>query len=180
MKQMIFGKKTFSQPDKDHAVYTILNTVIEEHVINTGGANIAVVFVRPCVTPTTVAKIIKAGTELKFLSGFDYLIEISQDIWERITDDIRKIVLWHELRHIRVKENEDGTYTFQLVDHTVKDFVEILEKHGIGWFTTVKSEILALYASDAKIKPKDDPETQREKQAVLDKKRKEMGDSITL
>jgi predicted metallopeptidase len=180
MKQMTFGKKTYTQVDKDAAVYTMINDVIQDKGIMTGGANITVVFVRPCVTPTTVARIIRSGKELKFLSDFDYLIEISQDVWDRLTDEVRKIVMWHELRHIKVTEAEDGTYVFKLVNHNVQDFEEILALHGIKWFSTLKGEILDLYANDAKIKPKDDPEVQKEKTDKLAKKRQDMGDRIRL
>lgn len=173
-KKMMLGKKQYVQPDKESPVMVMLDKVIGEKEIHTGGANLGVVFVFPNVSPTTVAQVVKASKELKFFTNYDYVIEISGDIWHVLTPDVQEIILWHELKHLKLKEDDAGSYQFGLCDHDLKDFHDIINAHGMQWRDTIHKELVKLYVNDPKIKPKDDPEVQREKMEALKVKQDEM------
>ena len=183
-KEMQVGKKRYVVAENDDPVRKMALQVIDEHEEikdNVSGAAIEYVLIYPNISKRTIARIVRTSNELKFFSKFDYLIELSGDIWEQISDEIRKIVIEHEFRHAFKKYNfkTDAT-TYCLVDHNVKDFTVILEKYGIKWFTELQNKSVDLYCKDAKIKDKDDKETVEEKESKLKYNQDKLKNSIKL
>jgi hypothetical protein len=93
---------------------------------------------------------------------------------------VQRILLWHELLHLRLKEDDEGTITFNLRDHEITDFAVIIETEGLEWFHTIQDKTVQLYASDAKVKETDDPEVVAEKESALVEKQERMRNSIKL
>lgn len=179
-RKKTIGKKTYVHPPKGSEYHQMITSVIDKFAFNVGDATIEVVKVYPNISPKVVARIVKSNNELKFFTGFDYLIELSGETWDAISDDIRRIVIRHELRHVLVEEDADCAFQYNLQDHEVRDFADIIKDHGIDWYNELRQKVIQLYAFDAKIKPKDDAETQREKNAKLKAKQDKLMKSITL
>lgn len=59
------------------------------------------------------------------LTGFDFIIEIKKDQWDRMDLETQEALLDHELCHCGV--DGDGPY---IKDHDVTEFSQIIERHG--------------------------------------------------
>ena len=113
--------------------------------LNLDVPKIAYVLVYPNITKHIAGKCIKAGRELKFFSEFDYVIEMSGETWDVLDDNIKSILTIHELMHVQVFYDKKGNVRFKLRDHDVKDFSYIIKKHGIDWFSDLKTVIASTY-----------------------------------
>jgi len=107
-------------------------------------ARIKFILVAPYISRAVHGKCISAGDELKYFGNFDYLIEFSHDIWQEISDEVKYILMYHELLHVLPKENKSGM-TFSIADHDVKDFGVILGEYGVKWFHDFKDQISARF-----------------------------------
>jgi hypothetical protein len=58
-------------------------------------------------------------------TGFDFIIEIKQDLWSRMDLETQEALLDHELEHCGW--DEDGPY---IRNHDVTEFRSIIERHG--------------------------------------------------
>jgi len=67
------------------------------------------------------------GSYLAYLP-YDILITVYEPNISWLTENQRKIVIYHELRHIDV--NERG---ITVKPHDIEDFESILREHGLGW-----------------------------------------------
>ena len=121
--------------------------VIEKEHLDFGDAKIGFLFVDPYISKTTVGRCMRTNKELKFFSKYDYIIEMSKEVWEAIDDKVRYILMYHELLHIHI-ENDEKTQEvkFLLKDHDVKDFHIIIKRFGIDWFTNLKKLVSGIYA----------------------------------
>jgi hypothetical protein len=63
-----------------------MKEMIKENNIDIGSAKICGLMVSPNINKTTAGRCIKAGKELKFFSNYDYIIEISQEYWDNLTE----------------------------------------------------------------------------------------------
>ena len=120
--------------------------VIEKEHLDFGDAKIGFLFVDPYISKTTVGRCMRTNKELKFFSKYDYIIEMSKEVWEAIDDKVRYILMYHELLHIHI-ENDEKTQEvkFLLKDHDVKDFHIIIKRFGIDWFTNLKTLVSGIY-----------------------------------
>ena len=66
------------------------------------------------------------------LSGYDFVIRLSKDVWEALKEPERLAALDHELCHCAPKEDENGMWTgWEIRHHDVEEFAEIIERHGL-------------------------------------------------
>jgi len=99
------------------------------------------------------------------LCGYDFVIEIRKDLWDRMNLETQEALLDHELCHCGLDDN--GCY---IRDHDVTEFREILDRHGF-WLRDLKD----FYDSAAKVaqgslfpEPKDAPPTSANKPVTID------------
>lgn len=130
-----FGKKTTYIPSDGHSVWKILADAKE---LCTEAANleamkvdIGLTFVYDFISKNVYAHILKPNRLLKMHSGYNLILEISGMAWDRMTETERLALLHHELEHIRFKEKRNGDLELQLVDHTLKDFHNIIDLYGL-------------------------------------------------
>jgi len=109
------------------------------------GAKFKIIKIYPNVSRTVAARIVRANARLKLFANVDYVIEISGETWDSITDDVRKILMLHELNHVYVTYKKDGSGKLTLKDHDVQDFMSIIKEHGIDWFANLGSTMGSLY-----------------------------------
>lgn len=87
-----------------------------------------------CDTPKKRnGKIVYADTEkmkdkMHAITPYDFAVTFYADC-DELTEDKLKILMWHELLHVGVKD--DGT-TF-IRHHDVEEFSEIASVHGVDW-----------------------------------------------
>ena len=60
-----------------------------------------------------------------------FVIEISQDTWEDLTDEGRRALVDHELSHLVVTTDDDGALVGGLRGHDLEEFVGVVERHGL-------------------------------------------------
>lgn len=62
----------------------------------------------------------------RLLSGYDFIIEADEQLWDRLTLEQQEAVIDHELCHCA--RDDKGWY---LRDHDVHEFREVLARHGL-------------------------------------------------
>ncbi len=130
-------------------VQRIAGEVIKEEGLNLRGATVTYLAVNPYISKTIVAKCIKTAKELEYYSKCDYLIEVSAEVWQQLTDEDKYRIVHHELLHIDPEWDEKTDATnFTLRKHDLQDFKEIVNKYGTDWDSAVKVNLMTLYDVD--------------------------------
>jgi hypothetical protein len=145
-KKKTSSKKTF---EVSADLKKLAETVINDQKIDVYPAKLEYLLVYPNVSKSVAGRCVRTGKELKFFSGFDYLIEMSGELWDVLDEPTRLILMEHELKHVCPTMNEkSGEWEFTLRDHDVQDFASIIKKHGIDWLSKVKLSVANLYELD--------------------------------
>lgn len=120
--------------------------VIKEQGMDVSPAKVEYLLVYPNISKTVAGRCVKAGKELRFFSGYDYLIEISGELYDALDDSVRYILMQHELMHIMpIMNDKTGEWKFELRRHDIEDFSNIIKKHGVDWISKVKLSISSIY-----------------------------------
>lgn len=72
----------------------------------------------------------------KYLTDYDYVIEMWNGFWNSSSDNQKKALLYHELMHIKCKETNRGKIIWSIRKHDVEEFVSVIENFGI-WNPTL-------------------------------------------
>lgn len=144
-EKQIDSKKYIVSSDTRTAAEEIIQN---EKVVNVEGAKIEYILVYPSISSHVVGRCYRTNKHTKFFSDFDYIIEFSGDAWDSLDEQTRKILILHELMHIKIITNKRGELLFRLKDHDVKDFSYIISKYGIDWFSDLKAQIASIYDLD--------------------------------
>jgi len=123
----------------------MVRKVIVDNKLDLNGVKIKSVLVAPYISKTVAGKCIKPNSELKFFCESDYLLEFSNDLWEKLKEETKEILVLHELKHILVTTDAKGETKFKIADHDVKDFYSIISKHGISWLDEIKTVSASIY-----------------------------------
>ena len=143
MAQKGSAKKEFEVSDE---LKTLAEEVIKGETLEINPAKVEYLLVYPNISKTVAGRCVRAGKELKFFSGFDYIIEMSGELWDALDDSVRYVLMQHELMHIMpVMNDKTGEWKFELRPHDVEDFGKIIKKHGVDWISKVKLSISSLY-----------------------------------
>jgi len=133
--QETIGKKTYVQSPE---LENIANHVIETQDLHLHPARVKYFLVYPLVANGVAGRCYRANNHVKIFGQADYIIEISGDVWDNLDDDVREILVTHELYHIMPKMKKDGEWTFQLRPHDVEDFACLIEQYGLGWLNGIR------------------------------------------
>lgn len=120
----------------------IITTEKMDHLVN---IKILPVFVSPNISKTVLGKCIRCNKEMVFLGDYDYIIEISHDIWQVMTEELRRILLTHEILHIELKNSKSGDLKKCIRKHDVTEFETIIKKFGIDWLSPLKIVASSVY-----------------------------------
>ncbi len=132
VQQVVFEMK------QSQEIQALIREMVQENNIDTGSAKVCGLMVTPSINKTTAGRCIRAGKELKFFSDYDYIIQISRDYWDNLTEQARKILVLHEVMHIDIRYTKQGKEVFGMRQHDVEDFAVLLEKYGLHWLREVK------------------------------------------
>jgi len=120
--------------------------IISEQKIDVMPAQVGYMIVSPNISKTVPSKTIKTPPELKHFSGFDYLIEVSLDLWTALDEAERYILIHHELLHILPIMNEKtGDYDFKIRKPDFVAFKSILDKYGTDWKQKIKLSLSSIH-----------------------------------
>lgn len=74
---------------------------------------------------------------------FDFfVVEISEEIWERLTAKGKKALVDHELSHCEITHDDEGNVNLSVVGHDIKEFSAVIRRHGL-WNTSVEDFVKA-------------------------------------
>ena len=72
------------------------------------------------------------------------MIEVGRNLWDGMTPQQRRALVDHELCHLSVEQDDDGSWVGRTRGHDVEEFVSIIDRHGL-W----KADVAALASSAA-------------------------------
>jgi predicted metallopeptidase len=131
---------------EDEDLVTLVNEVILEHKMDhLAGVDIKSVLVYPEISKTVAGKCIKCNKELEHFGKFTYLLEFSGNLFESLTDKVKRILILHELNHIHITTDKKGNTKYKIRKHDVEDFVSIIKDNGIDWFLDLKTIASSVY-----------------------------------
>lgn len=66
---------------------------------------------------------------------YDFLITVYQENCDAaaFTEEEYRILMFHELLHVRADMNDKGEIRFSVAPHDIEDFAVILKQYGLGW-----------------------------------------------
>lgn len=66
---------------------------------------------------------------------YDFLITVYQENCDAaaFTEEEYRILMFHELLHVRADMNDKGDIKFSVAPHDIEDFAVILRQYGLGW-----------------------------------------------
>jgi len=146
--QKTIGKKTYEEcEDAKLVAHKILHDPINFPVAFKPEDNVKVCYLKvyPHITKHIIGRCIKASHTTKYFSDFDYVIEVSGDLWDKLNDMTKEVLMWHELNHIYVEYNKGGDRILKIRDHDVQDFSEIIKQYGIEWFDDLRTMSSSVY-----------------------------------
>lgn len=75
----------------------------------------------------------KVSEKYKWGIPCDFTITLFEPNIEGMTDDQLRILIFHELLHVGVIFNSDGTETYNIIPHDLEDFKLIIDRYGTDW-----------------------------------------------
>jgi len=103
------------------------------------------VLIYPYISKNTVAKCIRSNDLIRLFGECEYVIEFSGELWDKLDEELKEIIVWHELLHILVTTDNNGDFQYKIKDHDVKDFYEIIQQYGVDWFSKLKTICSSVY-----------------------------------
>ena len=79
---------------------------------------------------TILAKIKKASPLEQHLTGFDLILIVNQEAWDKATERAKLALIDHELCHVVGLRNDAGDRDYRMRGHDLEEFEEILTRHG--------------------------------------------------
>lgn len=132
--------------ERSDDVREVAERVMQEAALDIRPARVQYLEVRPCISKTRAARIIKCSEELAHFSGADYLIEVSADLWELLSADLRDPLILHQLMQIHPVMNEKtGDWIFKLRRPDVQAFKRVIDAHGTGWEIEIRTQLASIY-----------------------------------
>lgn len=123
---------------KDAELESLIHKVIKAEDLDIADAKICGLQVKPSISDSVAGRCIRSGKELKFFSGYDYIIEVSNELWNVIDEQTRYLLVYHELLHIEIKYKKDSSVVYGIRDHDIKDFKVIIKKYGVDWISELE------------------------------------------
>ena len=75
----------------------------------------------------------KVPEKYKWSIPADFTITVFLPNVEGFTEDQKRILMFHELLHVGIEFNSDGSETYSTVPHDYEDFKEIIDRYGTEW-----------------------------------------------
>jgi len=142
------GRKTYIY---DTTLNEIAKKVSKEHNIDIEDTNIQYALVFPEVGKNVAGRCRLVYNEYTLMTDINYLITFSGELWGRLNDKQKELLMAHELMHILKVYDDEGVFKkFSICRHDVEDFRYLIEKFGVDWINfmsdtkVLQEEILKL------------------------------------
>lgn len=157
MFEPIAEKKVVRAYEHADELKELAEKIIKEELIDIRPARVAYLFVEPNISKSVPAKIVKATPEMNFLTDYDYVIEVSKDIFYSLIEEHQRILVLDQLLRILVVMNDKtGDYQFKLRQPDFTGFKRIIDSYGTEWKTEIRTIMSSVYqlnpAQEDKIK----------------------------
>jgi len=142
MDELIEKNKVYAIDDD---IAQLASDVCEKRGIVLGPARLKYVKVFPHISKNVAGRCIISNPMVKLFGECDFIIQMSGDLWDKLDDGRKRILLEHELLHVGCTQNKNGEWKYYIVRHNIEDFRIILEKYGFNWLNelkTIQSSIL--------------------------------------
>lgn len=143
--------KTDKQLMESPEVEAVAKQVIADKVIELGPADVGYFLVYPNISKKRAAKAMKASREVKHFSGYDFLIEISGELWDMLDNQTKYNLLWNQLLHCDASyKSKTGEWSLKIVKPQYTDYYQIADSEGSEWHKAVQATASSLYDMDPK------------------------------
>ena len=85
---------------------------------------------------TIYAECEKVQDKNKWAIPCDFTITVYEPNTVAFTEDQMRILLFHELLHVKIEFTEDGQEKYGIRPHDYEDFKEIIDRYGTEWSST--------------------------------------------
>ena len=75
----------------------------------------------------------KVPDKYKWSVPADFTITVFLPNVEGFTEEQKRILMFHELKHVGIIFNADGSETYLVIPHDYEDFKEIIDRYGTDW-----------------------------------------------
>ena len=79
----------------------------------------------------------KVPDKYKWSIPADFTITVFLPNVEGFSEEQKRILMFHELKHVGIVFNADGSETYSTVPHDYEDFKEIIDRYGTDWSKAV-------------------------------------------
>lgn len=79
----------------------------------------------------------KVPEKYKWSIPADFTITVFLPNVEGFSEEQKRILMFHELLHVGIVFNADGSETYSTVPHNYEDFKEIIDRYGTDWAKVV-------------------------------------------
>jgi hypothetical protein len=113
----------------------------EEALVDIANSQASIIYLSSEHRKNSKGKVVHAECEKisdKYKWGIpcDFTITVFEPNVEGFTDEQIKILLFHELLHVGIEFNPDGTETYSIKPHDLEDFKLIVDRYGTEWSKT--------------------------------------------
>jgi len=78
----------------------------------------------------------KVADKYKWGIPCDFTITVFEPNVEGVTEEQLRMLIFHELLHVGIEYNADGTETYSIKPHDLEDFKLIIDRFGTDWSKT--------------------------------------------
>lgn len=75
----------------------------------------------------------KINPKYKWAIPCDFTITVYEPNACTLTEDQMRILLFHELLHVKIELNDEGQEKYGINPHDIEDFKEIIDRFGLDW-----------------------------------------------
>ena len=132
-------EQTQYSPEWAEIGQSVINEFADEKFKNIAELSISIGYVLSKESPDRNGKAklaeciaVKKDHQAQFIPH-DYIIKIYEPNVAYMNDMQKRILMEHELMHIRATEDSSGDLKIQTAPHEIEDFKDIIEKYGIDW-----------------------------------------------
>ena len=110
----------------------------EDSLVDIANSSATIIYLSSTHKKTGGGKVVKAECEKiseKYKWGIpcDFTITVFEPNIEGFTEEQIRILLFHELLHVKIEFNEDGSENYGTYPHDLEDFKEIIDRFGTDW-----------------------------------------------
>lgn len=77
----------------------------------------------------------KVPDKYKWSVPSDFTITVFLPNVDGFSEEQKRILMFHELKHVGIVFNSDGSESYNTVPHDYEDFKEIIDRYGTNWST---------------------------------------------